>query len=926
MVMKRSFVYLFGISFCFGFFFLQESDAITSDKYQASICDTSLAGYYYKRGKGFLDSTMLDSAIANFEKSAQIYKQFGVWSKHLDAINRLGYIWIEKKKSIKRSRALCDYALQTGIEKLGENTLQMAETYYVIAIIYMHSNYSNQAAISYLTKSLNIRRAILGEEHWLVARIYMVLGNAYNIVDFDLSMIYHRKSIALNKKIFGDNSMELAEAYGDFALQLRFFMPDSAMKYFKKAINLYEQNNYPEKSNLMVYYQRLAEVYFNNGEYTPIEQLFDKAIAISDKYIGSQCFSTLCLLNCAESVYRKTGNKEKLEEILSKKRKRYTGYYTGLPDTSLHFQASLFVDNDEIIDLLSRWDKIWLQKYRETGNRRYLIHALRFSLFHDSVICLIQRKKQSFSEMLTSSHAYFKINKYDNTAVSQICYLLAQTSKTTPERKKYATLCYYFANNLNTNTQYTFLSRKNKAKQLLNDSLLKQYIEAHNTLVISNLQNAIYRKTKQHEANNLNIFHAYQKIVQLDSIMDTVDHYATPLFNYNLTKDIQNELDSETAVINYFITDSLLFVFTLTQQEFNLATVRIERNIFESQVDKFVEQIMLQNTDKKHYAEQSYSLYCKLFPEPLSPQIKQLVIIPNKSLSYLPYEALISKRLSRLRSFKRMPYLLRDYRIKYCSSAILFLQMQKRDDEKSGGLLAFAPVFENKTTTIPNQDIRMMFRSIDSTMNDGFIGLKRLLDDNTITALPKTRYEVQKIHNCFMSRGIDCQVFLHDKASELAVKNQDLKKYDYIHFATHGFANPINPHLCGLIASQNHISDTIANDGVLFFDELFILDLDARLVTLSACETGVGKLFRIEGNLSLSSALLHAGALNVMSSLWKVSDDSTADLMIRFYKNVLQQENLPNYSFALQKAKLKAIRSRYYSHPFFWSAFVLSGK
>ena len=97
-------------------------------------------------------------------------------------------------------------------------------------------------------------------------------------------------------------------------------------------------------------------------------------------------------------------------------------------------------------------------------------------------------------------------------------------------------------------------------------------------------------------------------------------------------------------------------------------------------------------------------------------------------------------------------------------------------------------------------------------------------------------------------------------------------------------------------------------------------------MTLSACETGLGKVAKGEGIVGLSRALLYAGADNLMVSLWPVADQSTSDLMIDFYQRHLFSENNDRFSGALRQAKLKMMRSENYQRPYFWAPFILVGK
>jgi CHAT domain-containing protein len=94
---------------------------------------------------------------------------------------------------------------------------------------------------------------------------------------------------------------------------------------------------------------------------------------------------------------------------------------------------------------------------------------------------------------------------------------------------------------------------------------------------------------------------------------------------------------------------------------------------------------------------------------------------------------------------------------------------------------------------------------------------------------------------------------------------------------------------------------------------------------LSACETGLGKLASGEGIIGLSRSLTYAGAKNQIVSLWQVADQSTAELMIDFYKVHLGLSDPLPYSESLQKAKLKMIQSEKFSFPYYWAPFILIG-
>jgi len=125
----------------------------------------------------------------------------------------------------------------------------------------------------------------------------------------------------------------------------------------------------------------------------------------------------------------------------------------------------------------------------------------------------------------------------------------------------------------------------------------------------------------------------------------------------------------------------------------------------------------------------------------------------------------------------------------------------------------------------------------------------------------------------------------------------------------------------GIALSMNGSSK---EDVVLQMGEIMRLKLDADLVTLSACRTGLGKLLNGEGMVGLSRAFFYAGAKSVVVSLWNVNDIASAELMKAFFRNL--NKGISNDD-ALRDAKLTLIngRQRTWRHPYFWAPFVLAG-
>lgn len=333
--------------------------------------------------------------------------------------------------------------------------------------------------------------------------------------------------------------------------------------------------------------------------------------------------------------------------------------------------------------------------------------------------------------------------------------------------------------------------------------------------------------------------------------------------------------------------------------------------------DEYDEEIVVDNT-KTHLA-----IGLQLYRTILEPLLKdtskanKLVVIPDGVIYYLPLETVVSS--IKAKATKQMPggreYMLHKYSLVYTPSASVqgAIKMQKRARNQSvlkqrKAFLGFGdPQFK------PSRRERKKFKKDPTFKRQGFYDLSRLF--NTIR-------ELKAIKTLF--KGTE-KTFLRKKALESNVK-KNISSFKYIHFATHGILDEKNPEYSGVV--MNIIQKDNPEDGFLQASEIFDLNLNAELVTLSACETGLGKVIKGEGMVGLTRAFLFAGTPSIVVSLWTVADESTSNLMIHFYNYLKQGLNKDE---ALQRAKLKLMAQVNrrtgvsMADPFYWGPFVLNG-
>ena len=197
--------------------------------------------------------------------------------------------------------------------------------------------------------------------------------------------------------------------------------------------------------------------------------------------------------------------------------------------------------------------------------------------------------------------------------------------------------------------------------------------------------------------------------------------------------------------------------------------------------------------------------------------------------------------------------------------------------------------------------------------------------DQNFADLPGTAEEVSKIGDILRSQKMEVTSYTGINAIEENVKG--LKNPDILHLATHGFfindsASSINPMIrSGIILAGVRNDNEGKEDGILTAYEATNLDLEGTsLVTLSACQTGLGEVRNGEGVYGLQRSIIVAGAKNLVMSLWKVDDEATAKLMSIFYQLRSEKNNLN--AFREAQIELRKI----YPEPFYWGAFVMLGK
>lgn len=348
-------------------------------------------------------------------------------------------------------------------------------------------------------------------------------------------------------------------------------------------------------------------------------------------------------------------------------------------------------------------------------------------------------------------------------------------------------------------------------------------------------------------------------------------------------EDLQNKLlNVESALVEYFIENNLLYTFCITQDSIFTHQQKLPDN-FDDIAGQYITSLrQFSNENFDVFVNSSTDLYTYLLSpvvESFDASINKLHIIPDGILNYISFDALIETVPESLENnrYDLLEYVINSYEIDYNYSSLLYTF---ENNSISQDLTGFAPSF-----------------SSDSTFQDNMSPLIHNID------------EILQIKDI-----IDGDMFI-DTSALLGNFVKSVNEYNIAHLATHAICNDSIP-----MKSSIYFQDKVLNTY-----EIYNMPNSLDLVVLSACNTGTGKLRKGEGIMSLARAFMASGCNSIVTSLWNVNDRTSVTLMTDFYKELAEGKSV---SHSLRTAKLNYIASPSSildAHPYYWSGFVLLG-
>jgi CHAT domain-containing protein/tetratricopeptide (TPR) repeat protein len=366
--------------------------------------------------------------------------------------------------------------------------------------------------------------------------------------------------------------------------------------------------------------------------------------------------------------------------------------------------------------------------------------------------------------------------------------------------------------------------------------------------------------------------------------------------------EIPGIIGKNNNYISYVAADTVIFINIVNRKYQKLISVSVDSSFYKK-VKSFRNLLSEPDfnnarNDFESFKVIGFELFNTLI-SPVKPYLisERIVISPDNLLSYIPFETLPMKQnVAGGLSYKLIPYMMEKYDISYTYSATFLAENMKRGYRNGKHLIAFAPDYTDSV------DISTLFQNRQQT-------------GNFLSELPFAKQEAEYV--CGIMGG---KLVTNSNAKESVFKNE-AGNYDIIHLAMHTVLDDNNPMYSTLIFSPDTSG---AEDRFLRTYEIYGIPLKAKMVVLSSCNTGSGKLYSGEGILSLARGFIYSGSESVVMSMWEIEDRAGTEI-VKLYYNYLRKGY--SKSKSLKKARFEFLKSadQLRAHPYFWSALVVYG-
>ena len=909
---------------------------LESPNSEEALANLGLAGGYYL-------SSDYPTALTYAMKAVRI--QDIVFEKPNEVIantfNSLGVIYIGLAKYDSALYYL-EESISLKTDLLGERHSSVAYSYKNLSALYYFLG-NNEKALYHVLRAIDIGNIAYKDKPSILAGFYSNAAAIYTInADLDMAQTYNLQALRLLKDEETPTTSEIYNTLGIISFQRQQY--DQALAYFEKGLNIQKQIIKNDHPRMAVYHSNMGRACGQLKKYDLALDHLSIAEGIFKRTLPEDHPEALVHHLVLGGVYHKKMDYERALLVYKKgsrilesrgnKNPFLSEFYNNIgsvfydqnqyDSASIYFHKALsanlpffdsegkltyevlmdHLDQNTLLLAIGGKAKSLLQQYQKNKDPKYLLAAKHTYQLCDSLVVQMRQTFKSHEDKVAISEAAANIydgaiqtslelaNKFDNEQMLSQAFYFSEKSKAGTLQEVLNNL--YAKNFAGLSDDLTTFERELKTdRSFYHSKILEQKMSptGYDTALVDYYEDHLFRLNRSHDSLSIELEQNYPAYYQMK--------YQTKVAS---VKQIQKKLSSNEALIEYFWADSSLYVFVITDDEYEVVILDKDSTLQAdiSGLRKAWDRIDQINSSSTHdsYTKNAFEIYKKILKQPLSvlePSVNRLIIIPDGPLSYIPFDVLLTEAANG--DYRDLPYLLRSYQIRYSSGAqTLFYPSPRSKKPARPSFLAFAPVYQEF--------------EIDSANS---ISLRQFRD--RITALDWNQPEAINIGNY-----LDGVPYLGSEAVESQFKKA-ASQYSILHLAMHAFVDEENPLNSKFIFTQSQDS---AEDGFLHTFEIYDMELNADLAVLSACNTGYGKLVKGEGMMSLARAFSYAGVPSIVMSHWPVNDEASAKLIGFFYENLAEGMTKDE---ALRQAKLKYLENadNISANPFFWGSFVLTG-
>lgn len=827
--------------------------------------------------------------------------------------------------------------------------------YYRMAVYCQFSELNYSDAVIFFQKSLEAKLKAYGPNSPNLASPYTGLADCYQgLGEIEKAIVNYQHGLKCIIEYSGIDEPSLIYIYYPLIdLYLRIGDRKKASEYQEKALSVYEILDKSTRGDLKSLETRIADIYAQQNKYDQAIQIYQNWIDDNlkvrppDHMIFSRLFQKQAIFYFEKKDYKKAIDLLEKSIAINQDKRSLT-----FPEiiTAYNILGDCYVKgNDYIRALLSYESALQVNGYNAGKFDEVIsINNCSYSFTKKGEIYLLQYGKFKTQETLLSAKANFQsamdaihyqrsnvsIGK-ESIAANALPTLQSNilVNKLLFEETGNSEYFYHAFNTTEASRSLTLFESMRQTEALsfagIPPDLLKT--ETDLRLQITNFEKRRFHLEVEENKplNDSTLIFINTQLLELKNEyralqskfeLEFPDYYR---LKYDLEtaslSEVQSHLQPNQTLLEYFTGDSAVYIFVVRRDHYQVVEVQKDFPLdslvadFRKGIENEPENLSDQALDQ--YIQSAQALYRKLLA-PVEDQITgSLLIVPDGVLGYLPFEALLSGRPGDVYNVSTYPVALKKYAISYCYSATLWQEMARKQHLQPArkAVLALAPFYKGTNTDLTGK----LPQELEKLRQGSVSGATKIALRSVIRDLPESGME-----SYFVQHNWGGQCLIGSEATRAAFI-AEAGNYRILHLATHGIAKKeVGSGEFSYLAFAP-VSDTADYDP-LYVRDLYNLRLNADLVTLSACETGIGELQRGEGVLSLARAFAYAGAKSIITTLWAADDASSKDLIEYFYLEL--KKGLPKDE-ALRNAKLWYLEngSKQKQDPFFWAGFIAIG-